>query len=109
MTKLTVNIIGEDGGNAMVRVPETKIIDGKKQTGTVEKECTLYGVIREVLLGCPDQDIEIIEKKYDLFQKINGKDEVEFTKEEKELILSDLPTKFGVLFAGQAIKLLNNA
>ena len=108
MINLQSQIIGEDGNVAMVRMPQTKIIDGKKQTITVEVEATAYRIIREVLLAMPESDNEVIEKKYDLFCKINGKDEVELTEEEKKLILGDIAAKNSTLFAAQIIKLLKN-
>ena len=103
---LKQHIIGEDGEIAMVRIPQTKIMDGKKMVSTIEVEADVYRVLREVLVATPNNNADEAELKYDLFLKIKDADEVEFTAKEKKIILEILPSKFDTIFAGQVIKML---
>ncbi len=85
-----------------------KIVRGKQVDGTVNRETTLEDLTRLALLGSYDdeKDDDIL-PRYQLFRKIYGKEEVELTYKEKKLLKRFICKKHGVLFAGQALELIN--
>lgn len=85
-----------------------KIVKGKEIDGTVNRVTTLEDVARTALLASfeDDKDEETL-PRYQLFRKIYGKGEVELTEEEKTLLKRFICKKHEVLFAGQALELIN--
>ena len=101
---LSAPIMSEDG------VQSTQIVYNTDDEGKKEKKvikATLYRIVRESLLANNgDQCAKTIERRYDLFQSIYNKDTIDLSKKDRDFIIKLLVAKFGVYFAGQAIKLL---
>ena len=112
MINLTTPILDEDLKEAVTNVNK-KDEDGnylRDEGGKMIKEelrATLYGLCRTAILSSNgDADPVSLEKRHDLFRKIQNQNEVELTKEEAELLTTMICEKFDVLFSGQAIKML---
>lgn len=62
--------------------------------------------ISDVAAKATARKIANFEKRYDLFLKIRDADNIEFTKEESDLICELSVSKLTILFAGQIIKII---
>lgn len=114
MINLQAPIIGEDGYQTFSSDYERNEDKSYKRDdkGNVVKvtiPTTLHTLVQGALLSHNgDTEPDDIELRYDIYLKIEGKDEVELTKEEVAVILELCCRKYDVLFSGQAIKLLKN-
>jgi len=115
MINLKQPILGEDGYQTFSHDFERNEDNSYKRdengkTIKVRILTDLYVLVQGALLSHNgDVEPELIEKRYDLYKKVEGKDEIEITEEELKVISELLCRKYDVLFAGQAIKLLKNA
>ncbi len=101
--------ITDDAGEIVKQNYKTKkIVKGKEIDGTVYRETILEDVARTALLASFDDDKdEDILPRYQLFRKIYHKGEVDLTEKEKTLLKRFICKKHEVLFAGQALELIN--
>lgn len=85
-----------------------KTVKGKIVDGTEYRETLLEDVARTALLSSydDDKDDEVL-PRYRLFRKIYHKGEVNLSEEEKSLLKRFICKKHEVLFAGQALELIN--
>jgi hypothetical protein len=107
MINFFTQITDEAGDVVKQNYKSKKTIKGKLIDGTVYRETTLEDVARTALLSSFDDDKdEDILPRYQLFRKIYHKGEIELTKEEKTLLKRLICKKHEVLFAGQALELI---
>jgi hypothetical protein len=98
----------QDGEVVKQNFKTGKLVDGKLKEKSVYREVVLEDIARNALLKSDDeQNPEEILKRYQLFRKIYHKGQVELTEEEKTLLKRLICINHDVIFAGQAIELIN--
>jgi hypothetical protein len=108
MINFKTPITDESGQIVKQNYRTKKIVKGKEVDGTIYRETTLEDVARTSLLASydDDKDDEIL-PRYQLFRKIYGKGEIDLSEAEKTLLKRFICKKHEVLFAGQALELIN--
>ena len=112
MVNLQSPILGEDGfqtfSNDYKRNEDKSYF--RDESGSPVKitiPTTLYTLVQGALLAHNgDIEPELIEQRYDIYNKIYGNTEVELSEEERKVIIELCCRKYDVIFSGQTIKLL---
>lgn len=109
---LTSTIYDLDGKIAEQKYRKTEIDnDGHEVEKLESKPITLGLVIRDAVLQEIDDVKNVKEEehllRYDLFEKVNGKDEATFIKSEVDFIKGLICKRYLPIFAGQLLNILN--
>lgn len=86
-----------------------KEVDGemKEVNQGEETPVTLFRLLKHALLEDPGSiPLQEVKDRYNIFMKIRGVDEVEFSKKEIELLLKCVIATLDIVAAGQIIKIL---
>ena len=98
----------QDGDVIKQNFKVKKLVKGKTEEKNEYREIRLEDVAKISLLKSDEeQNSEEILKRYQLFRKIYHKGEVELSEEEKVLLKKYICISHDVIFAGQAIELIN--
>lgn len=113
-------VILNSNGEPMKQNFRTKELDenNKEKETSIRREVVLKDLFKVALLNKSQNDVDNLERgkfnekeatqRYQLWKKIQGKDEVSFDKKEIKLIKKLIFQHYELLIAGQAIEILNN-
>jgi hypothetical protein len=98
----------QDGDVVKQNFKVKNMVKGKLEEKNEYREIRLEDIAKISLLKSDDEldPIEIL-KRYQLFRKIYHKGEVDLTEEEKTLLKKLICANHDVIFAGQALELIN--
>lgn len=110
MINFQTPITGQDGEVVKQNFKISKLVKGKLTETNEYREVILEDLARNALLkdqdGQENNQDEIL-TRYRLFRKIYKQGEVKLTAEEKTLLKRLICSNYEVLFAGQALELIN--
>lgn len=114
MIDLKAVIVNSDG-EPMKQNFKTKEIteNGKEKETSVFREITLKDIIKVSLLKNSQQDLDkgikgdAIAKRYQLWKKMQGVEEIELDRKEKKLLKKLIYQHYEILVAGQALEIIN--
>jgi len=110
MIDFTIPMLDQNGDKVKQNFKKTAVEKGKVKEVNDYREITLNDICRIALLKNHEEDTtpEIVLKRYKLFRKIYNQGEVELTQDEKSFLSELICNSHEVIFAGQAMELINN-
>jgi hypothetical protein len=112
MINLNQPIKNIDGtiAKSKIRVPVLQEVNGEEvEVEELQSKDVTVGamLIHACLRNIGDTSVDSVMTRYKLFNKMNGKDEVEFSEAERTLMTTLICDAVEVYYAGQIIELLN--